>query len=256
MKKVLLAMVLVVMTTMAVNAQQDIRSMYWSPAKHEKVLGSHSISFSPTFYKPDERCYSGYSDQEIFNILLNKAKQVYPNHTNLIIRNAEINRSEETLRDKPRGNNKVGPYLGSKYYYQGTFSVVVEDTKAKTNINAMGNLYQSVNKALTNIPIGARLAIDQITVPYSLNSDDFKDQLLDILIDKGYRVVAKEYLQKLKEEIDGYGSGLYNPDTAVKPDNFSAVGYFINVKVTETSIRVQVVNVSTGEYEGNATVNF
>ena len=35
-----------------------------------------------------------------------------------------------------------------------------------------------------------------------------------------------------------------------------AVGYYINVKVTETSLRVQVVNVSTGEYEGNATVNF
>jgi hypothetical protein len=34
------------------------------------------------------------------------------------------------------------------------------------------------------------------------------------------------------------------------------VGYYINLKVTETSLRVQVVNVSTGEYEGNATVNF
>lgn len=250
-------MALAMMTSLAVNAQQDIRSIYWSPAKYEKVLGSISISFSQAFYKPDERCYSGYSDQEIYNILLNKAKQVYPNRTNLIIRNADINRSEETIRDKPKGNYKVGSYLGSKYYYQGTFSVVEEDTKVKTEINARGMLYQSLTKALVKIPNGARMAIDKITVPYTLNSDDFKDQLLDILIDKGYRVVAKEYLQRLyQEQQDQLNSGLYNPDTTVEGSKFSAVGYFINVKVTETTIRVQVVNVSTGEYEGNATVNF
>ena len=70
-------------------------------------------------------------------------------------------------------------------------------------------------------------------------------------------MVAKEHLQKLyQEQQDQLNSGLYNPDTTVEGSKFSAVGYFINVKVTETSIRVQVVNVSTGEYEGNATVNF
>ena len=41
MKKVLLTMALALMTSLAVNAQQDIRSMYWSPEKHEKVLGSN-----------------------------------------------------------------------------------------------------------------------------------------------------------------------------------------------------------------------
>lgn len=78
-----------------------------------------------------------------------------------------------------------------------------------------------------------------------------------MLLDKDYKVVAKEYLQKLYEEQeDQLKSGLFNPDTMVEGSKFSAVGYFINVKVTETTIRVQVVNVSTGEYEGNATINF
>ena len=77
-----------------------------------------------------------------------------------------------------------------------------------------------------------------------------------MLLDKGYKVVAKEFLAKLYEEQKAWESGIYNEDTTGKENNFSAVGYYINVKVTETSLRVQVVNVSTGEYEGTATVNF
>ena len=77
-----------------------------------------------------------------------------------------------------------------------------------------------------------------------------------MLLDKGYKVVAKEYLERLYEEQQNQQSGIYNDKTTVQENNFSAVGYYINVKVTETSLRVQVINVSTGEYEGNSTVNF
>ena len=69
-------------------------------------------------------------------------------------------------------------------------------------------------------------------------------------------MVAKEYLQKLYNEQQDQLSGIYNENTTVQENNFSAVGYYINVKATDSSVRVQVVNVSTGEYEGNATVNF
>ena len=89
-----------------------------------------------------------------------------------------------------------------------------------------------------------------------MDKEALKDQLLDVLLDKGYKVIAKEYLEKLYEEQEAQQSGIYNENTTVKDNNFSAVGYYVNVKVTETSLRVQVVNVSTGEYEGNATVNF
>ena len=116
---------------------------------------------------------------------------------------------------------------------------------------------QAINKALRDVPDGSRLAIDRISsTNEEIDREVLKDQLIDMLLDKGYKVVAKEYLAKLYEEIKDQESGIYNDGTTVKPDNFSAVGYYINVKVTETSLRVQVVNVSTGEYEGNATVNF
>jgi hypothetical protein len=73
---------------------------------------------------------------------------------------------------------------------------------------------------------------------------------------KEYRVVAKQFLERLRDEQREQQSGGFNERTTVRTDNFTAVGYFLNVRVTDQSIRIQVINVSTGEYEGNATVDF
>lgn len=248
MKKLLMIMLVALVSYTSVYAQDCMRC---TPEKYEKVLGSITTSFSGTFYREsDSRYIGGYSDQQIYNILLNKAKQEYPYTQNLKIRNAKIERTLKYIKD-----NK-GHDIGSTYYYNGTFSVVVENSKAKTNMNAMGKLRLTANKALGTIPQGTRMAIDKIIVPNTLNGDDFKDQLLDILLDKGYRVVAKEYLERLYSEQQDQQSGIFNDSTTVQGNNFTAAGYLINLKITETSIRVQAVNVSTGEYEGNATVNY
>ena len=247
MKKVLITMTLVVLSCLVVNAQQDHRSMFRSPEKHEKVLGSVVLFLDGTFYKDsDPKHYeNGYSDQEISSAIIKKAKQEFPNYTNLIIRNLDIKYDRNYIERK-------GYYVGKTYSYTCFFSVVVADSRIKFNLN----LDQAVSKALIKVPSGARMAIDNISTSGASNNEAIKDQLLDLLIDKGYRVVAKEYLERLYREQQDQQSGIYNERTTVQENNFSAVGYFINVKVTETSIRVQVVNVSTGEYEGNTTVNF
>ena len=87
-----------------------------------------------------------------------------------------------------------------------------------------------------------------------MNKEDYKDKLVEILLDQGFKVVAKEYLERIYEEQQHQQSGIYNEKTIVKEDNLSAVGYYLNVKLTETSLRVQVIDVSTGEYVGNVTV--
>jgi len=175
-----------------------------------------------------------------YETLLEKAKQQYPNKT-IDIRNMEVGKFEYSAS---YGDRYYGPAIGKV--------VDLRDPETQT----YGNLSQAINKALRNVREGSRMAIDQVSVPYSMDKDDLKDQLLDVLLDKGYRVVAKDYLEKLYEEQEAQQSGIYNDKTTVQENNFSAVGYYINVKVTEASLRVQVVNVSTGEYEGNATVNF
>lgn len=118
------------------------------------------------------------------------------------------------------------------------------------------NLSQTTQRALRNVPGGSRIAIDNVSATGDGNKEYYKDKCIDLLVKQGYKVVAKEYLEKLYEEQQQQQSGIYNDKTTVQDNNFSAVGYFVNVKITETSMRVQVVNVSTGEYEGNATVNF
>lgn len=117
-------------------------------------------------------------------------------------------------------------------------------------------LEQSVEKALRNVPKESRMAINQIRVKNIDDEEDYKDKVVEILLDKGYKVVAKEFLERLYEEQKQQRSSIYNSETVAEMGNFSAVGYYLNVKFTETSLRVQIVNVSTGEYVGNITENF
>lgn len=118
------------------------------------------------------------------------------------------------------------------------------------------NLSQVSQKALRNVVEGSRIAIDNVSAIGDNDKEYYKDKCIDILVKKGYKVVAKEYLEKLYEEQKQQQSEIYNSSTTVQDNNFSAVGYFVNIKITENSLRVQVINVSTGEYEGNATINF
>ena len=236
MKKVLLSTVLSLMMCIGVYAQD----YDWKkpPKSTEKVIGKISMEHYGGFISEydgvggvrRQDCREQLSDNDMYLSLLEKAKSSYKD-------------TKEAVSEKYRHYNR-------KYYSSAV--VVIPDVTTGTN----EQLPEIVKKALRKVPVGARLAVDQILVTYDMNEESVKDQLLDILLDQGYRVVAKEYLQKLHKEQQDQQSGIYNDRTTVQENNFSAVGYFINVKVTKTSIRVQVVNVSTGEYEGNVTVEF
>ena len=211
---------------------------YLNPPKaKEKVIGIISIDAKSAF-----GCTSGCSYSLIiwYDALLKKAQGEYPNKV------VDI-RGMELVPD---------PYVAGNYYGPAVGKVI--DLSGSPESQSLENLSKAMDKAFRNVREGSRVAIDMVTVSggVSINREDLKDQIIDALLDKGYKVVAKDYLEKMYEEQEAQQSGIYNESTTVKTDNFSAVGYYINVKVTEASLRVQVVNVSTGEYEGNATVNF
>ena len=210
---------------------------YLNPPKAgEKVLGTVS----------SERCnsgkYNGYwgTKNHWYQALLSEAMVKYPNKV-IDIRQMIPSKTDQI------GLPWKGPVIGK-----------VVDLGGNPETQSIESLSKAMDKALRNVREGSRVAIDMVTVSgsVSINREDLKDQIIDALLDKGYKVVAKDYLEKMYEEQEAQQSGIYNESTTVKTENFSAVGYYINVKVTETSLRVQVVNVSTGEYEGNATVNF
>lgn len=223
-----------------------------SPKPTEIVIGGVSMSYDGGYRqtKINNGDYVGgnfknYSDEELYAKLVETTRVKYgETYPKFALRNFK-----STCRHWDE--TKSVTYVTNRAY-DVSATVVIPDPVTEAN----EKLSQAIDKAFRNVRQGSRIAIDQVTVWSGLNREDYKDQLIDVLLDKGYKVVAKEYLEKLYEEQQAQQSGIYNDKTTVQENNFSAVGYYINVKVTETSLRVQVVNVSTGEYEGNATVNF
>lgn len=250
MKKILLTTVLSLMMCVGVFAQ--VYEWKKPPKSTEKEVGIITINMGAgDIYrykdgKPDKDSRKVYSDEVVYENLFDAARKKYgENYPNFILRNFKSKMEEK--------NDYSCQYFDTYVrWYEASATVVIPDAEAEAN----EKLSVAIDKALRNVREGSRLAIDQVSVRTGINREEYKDQLIDILLDKGYRVVAKDYLEKLYDEIKDQQSGIYNDRTTVQEDNFSAVGYYINVKVTETSLRVQVVNVSTGEYEGNATVNF
>lgn len=180
-----------------------------------------------------DRSYSQRDAVEIFN---NHIKRQYPNNKRIKIRNLVFTPND--------------PYLDA------TVDVVELSLKAVIN----NCLNKAFDKVLMNVREGSRFSIDKVTVTGEIanevNKEIVTDNTIDILLDKGYKVVAKEYLERLYQEQQTQQSGIYNENTVVQENNLSAVGYFLNIKITDESLRVQVINVSTGEYEGNATITF
>ena len=206
---------------------------FGEPKENERVIGGVTgLAHLPNSNKWDALCESAYF------VLLEKAQKEYPKKV--------INLRVLRVASDPISSNSRDFFCSAK---------VVECISPETKMNE--TLVKAIDKALSKVSAGSRLAIDQISVSGDrLNRETVKDQLIDILLDEEYRVVAKEYLEKLKEEQEQQQSGGFNERTTAKTDNFSGVGYFLNIRVNEKSIRVQVINVSTGEYEGNATVDF
>lgn len=116
----------------------------------------------------------------------------------------------------------------------------------------------ALDEALQNIPEGSIIALDQIRTEVDyISKNEIKDIVIERLLNNGYRVIAKEYMEKLYEEQQAQQSGIYNDRTTVKENNFSAVGYYMNVSYFirgYQAARVQVINVSTGEYVSQVTL--
>jgi len=205
-------------------AQEDCNKAQKAPQKNEVVLTKST------------RTRSGYNTyQAAYKAALREAKQANPN-------------KEVGIRNLKEGDVKVNGDGSVSHYY--TYTVVELPSPI------VQKLIEAINKATREIDEGNRFALDKLTITDGqTDKEKTKGQIVDLLLGKGYKVVAKESLEKLFNEQQGQQSGIYNPNTTVESNNFTAVGYYISVRITEEYVQVQVVNVSTGEYEGNVTEN-
>lgn len=255
-EKTLLTAFMLMIGSFTVSAQYDWQE---PPKPTENVLGvvtfncPSGIRFKADKDSPNPDRNEQYtrSIEELYEVLLDVAHKKY-GYENISLRNFNVSGTYE----ESNYLSSVGGTFYTKYYKVA--AAVIGPAKTKT-INALqeeGDLTKALGKALQDIRDGSRIAIDQVRVPSDVNKEEYKDEVVEILLDKGYKVVAKEYLEKLYEEQQAQQSGIYNDRTTVKDNNFSAVGYYLNVRLTETSLRVQIINVSTGEYDANVTIKF
>lgn len=220
---IILAFVLLlsVSTTMA---QEDFNKAKKAPQQKETVLSKNL------------RTRGGYdSYQAAYKAALREAQQAYP-------------KKNVAIRNLAKGEVKIYGGDVTNYY---TYTVV-EIPDAKTL-----KLIEAVNKATSEIEEGNRFALDKITVTdESVDKAKTRSQIVNALKGKEYVVVAKEQLEKLYKEQQGQQSGIYNDKTTVQSNNFTAVGYYLSARITPEYIQIQVVNVSTGEIEGDVTENW
>lgn len=211
--------------TGSLAAQEDFSKAQKAPQAKEVVLTKEA------------QTKKGYdSPQAAYKAALREAKPVYTN-------------KEVGIRNLTKGKVSVNSDGSVSYYY--TYTVV-----ELPGIVAQ-KMYEAIGKATREIDEGNRFAIDVFSVTDGkTDKEKAKGQAVDYLLGKGYKVLAKEKLQKLYKEQQDHRSGIYNDETVAEMGKFSAVGYFLTVRITEEYVQVQVVNVSTGEYVGNVTEVF
>jgi len=209
----------------SVTAQEDFNKAQKAPQTKEIVLVKET------------RTRSGHGNvQSAYKAALREAQRTNP-------------KKEIGIRNLAKGDVKVNGDGSVSHYY--TYTVV-----ELPGIVAQ-KMYEALSKATRQIDEGNRFAIDNISITDGKSDKEkIKGQVVDYLIGKKYKVVAKDYLEKLYKEQQGQQSGIYNEETTTEMGNFSAVGYYLTVRITEEYVQVQIVNVSTGEYVGNTIENF
>ena len=214
-------------TLLCINvfAQEDLTLAQKKPRQNEKVLAQNAVTAN------------GYNSlQAAYNEALREAKIKYAGRA-VDVRN--LTKGELKFTSDGMASNR--------YNY-----TIVELPDAVTLA-----LSSALTKALAEVDEEGKFAINKVVITSEeVDKAKIKGEVIDLLSKKGHKVVAKEYLEKLYEEQKTSKSEAFNQKTTVKSNNFSATGYYINVSITDDYLQVQIINVSTGEYDGNAIVNF
>ena len=205
------------------SAQEDYNKAQQKPNQKEAVLNKDAKT---------SRGYNSY--QSAYKAALREAQKTYAGKT-------------IAIRDLAKGDIKISGDGSVLNYYNYTI-VELPDV-------IYSALYDAIQKATATIEEESRFAIEKVVITdQQSDKENVKSQITNLLLNKGYKVVAKEYLEKLYTEQQGQQSGIYNEKTTIESNNFTATGYYLRARITEKYVLIEVVNVSTGEFEGNVSV--
>lgn len=205
------------------SAQEDYNKAQQKPNQKEVVLNKDAKT---------SRGYNSY--QSAYKAALREAQKTYAGKT-------------IAIRDLSKGDIKISGDGSVLNYYNYTI-VELPDV-------IYSALYDAMQKATSTIEEESRFAIEKVVITdQQSDKENVKSQITNLLLNKGHKVVAKEYLENLYKEQQGQQSGIYNDKTTIESNNFTATGYYLRARITEEYVLIEVVNVSTGEFEGNVSV--
>ena len=205
------------------SAQEDYNKAQQKPNQKEVILNKDAKT---------SRGYNSY--QSAYKAALREAQKTYAGKT-------------IAIRDLSKGDIKISGDGSVLNYYNYT---IVESPDV-----IYSALYDAIQKATATIEEESRFAIEKVVITdQQSDKENVKSQITNLLLNKGHKVVAKEYLENLYKEQQGQQSGIYNEKTTVDGNNFTATGYYFRARITEEYVLIEVVNVSTGEFEGNVSV--
>ena len=205
------------------SAQEDYNKAQQKPNQKEVILNKDAKT---------SRGYNSY--QSAYKAALREAQKTYAGKT-------------IAIRDLSKEDIKISGDGSVLNYYNYTI-VELPDV-------IYSALYDAIQKATATIEEESRFAIEKVVITdQQSDKENIKSQIVDLLLKKGHKVVAKEYLENLYKEQQGQQSGIYNEKTTIESNNFTATGYYLRARITEEYVLIEVVNVSTGEFEGNVSV--
>lgn len=205
------------------SAQEDYNRAQQKPNQKEVILNKDAKT---------SRGYNSY--QSAYKAALREAQKTYAGKT-------------IAIRDLSKGDIKISGDGSVLNYYNYTIVELPDEIYSA--------LYDAMQKATATIEEESRFAIEKVVITdQQSDKENVKSQITNLLLNKGHKVVAKEYLENLYKEQQGQQSGIYNEKTTIESNNFTATGYYLRARITEEYVLIEVVNVSTGEFEGNVSV--
>ena len=159
------------------SAQEDYNKAQQKPNQKEVILNKDAKT---------SRGYNSY--QSAYKAALREAQKTYAGKT-------------IAIRDLSKGDIKISGDGSVINYYNYTI-VELPDV-------IYSALYDAIQKATATIEEESRFAIEKVAITdQQSDKENVKSQITNLLLNKGHKVVAKEYLENLKRK--DHGSSIFD----------------------------------------------
>jgi hypothetical protein len=209
-----------------------------SEISNPKIIGNIQTTFKMNIVETTVR------GETVYLLLLEAAKKEY--HGNIDIRDITWSKTK-TLQDPA-----TYVILGSEYIANGKV-VLLDDSNYNVNVRTgiEGSLARAAEQIMSSIQKNSIIAIVYVMSP-DLNTIEFiTNELEFLMVNRGFTIVDRKQLDKIRQEQNFQLSGEINDDTAVSIGKIVGANIIITGSVTGTDatkrLRLRALNTETAQ---------